>query len=88
MEQWIKLNQIEKWDYLGKKNLSLLQIASTKLYSYHPVIMNVIKINWNQSLIMAECSQSNRFYWQKQKHQIHWIKYFIIWVSKFNICIK
>ena len=37
---------------------------------------------------MAECSQSNRLYWQKQKHQIHWIKYFIIWVSKFNICIK
>jgi hypothetical protein len=27
---------------------------------------------------MAECSQSNRLYWQKQKHQIHLIKYFII----------
>ena len=26
---------------------------------------------------MAECSQTNRLYWQKQKHQIHWIKYFI-----------
>jgi hypothetical protein len=21
-------------------------------------------------------------HWQKQKHQIHWIKYFIIWISK------
>jgi hypothetical protein len=26
---------------------------------------------------MTERSQSNRLYWQKQKHQIHWIKYFM-----------
>jgi hypothetical protein len=37
---------------------------------------------------MAVCSQSNILHWQKQKHQIHWIKYFIIWVSKFNVCIQ
>ena len=35
-----------------KKNLSLLQIASTKLYCYHSVIINVIKIKRNQSLIV------------------------------------
>ena len=47
----------------GGKNLSLLKIASTKLYSYHSVIIHVIEINRNQSLIvlqnMAVCSQSN-----------------------------
>jgi hypothetical protein len=37
---------------------------------------------------MVVCSQSNILHWQKQKHQIHWIKYLIIWVSKFNVCIK
>jgi hypothetical protein len=37
---------------------------------------------------MAVFSQSNILHCQKQKHQIHWIKYFIIWVSKFNVCIK
>ena len=35
-----------------KKKQSLLQIASTKLYCYHSVIINVIKINWNPSLIV------------------------------------
>ena len=72
--------------------LSLLQIASTKLYCYHSVIINVIAINRNQLLIviqnMVVCSQSNILQWQKQKHQIHWIKYFIIWVSKLNVWIK
>ena len=29
-----------------------LQIASTKLYGYHSVIINVIEINRNQSLIV------------------------------------
>jgi hypothetical protein len=50
----------------GGKNLSLLQIASTKLYCYHSVIINVIEINRNQSLIVLQkygsmyivCSQS------------------------------
>jgi hypothetical protein len=37
---------------------------------------------------MVVCNQSIILHWQKQKHQIHWIKYFIIWVSKFNACIK
>jgi hypothetical protein len=37
---------------------------------------------------MYICSQSNILHWQKQKHQIHWIKYLVIWVSKFNVCIK
>ena len=37
---------------------------------------------------MVVCSQSNILHWQKQKHQIHWIKYFIIWVSKLNVCIE
>ena len=31
--------------------ISLLQIASTKLYCYHSVIINVIEINRNQLLI-------------------------------------
>ena len=51
----------------GGGNLSLLQIASTKLYCYHSVIINVIGINRNQSLIVLQkygstknvCSQSN-----------------------------
>ena len=41
----------------GGKNLSLLQIhvvASTKLYCYHSVIINVIEINRNQSLIVLQ----------------------------------
>jgi hypothetical protein len=37
---------------------------------------------------MVVCIQSNILHWQKQKHQIHWIKYLIIWVSKLNGCIK
>jgi hypothetical protein len=37
----------------GGKNLSLLQIASTKLYCYHSVIINVIGINRNLSLIVV-----------------------------------
>ena len=36
------------------ENLSLLQIASTKLYCYHSVIINVIEINRNQSLIVLQ----------------------------------
>ena len=60
--------KIEKeWDYLG----SLLQIASTKLYYYHSVIINVIEINRNQSLFyknMAVCSQPNILHWQKPKN--------------------
>jgi hypothetical protein len=38
----------------GGENLSLLQIASTKLYSYHSVTINVIEINRNQSLIALQ----------------------------------
>ena len=38
----------------GGKNLSLLQIASTKLYCYHSVIINVIEINRNHSLIVLQ----------------------------------
>jgi hypothetical protein len=38
----------------GGKNLLLLQIASTKLYCYHSVIINVIGINRNQSLIVLQ----------------------------------
>jgi hypothetical protein len=73
--------------------LSLLQIASTKLYCYHSVIINVIEINRNQLLIVLQkYGAVSLIYciWQKQKHQIDWIKYLIIiiWVSKFNVCIK
>ena len=39
-------------------------------------------------MVHVVCSQSNILHWQKQKHQIHWIKYLVIWVSKFNVCIK
>jgi hypothetical protein len=52
-----------KWLILTGKCLSLLQIASTKLYCQQ--IINVLEIKRNQ-----------------------WIKYLIIWVSKFNVCIK
>ena len=38
----------------GGKNLSVLQMASTKLYCYHSVIINVIEINRNQSLLVLQ----------------------------------
>ena len=38
----------------GGGDLSLLQIASTKLYCYHSVIINVIEINRSQSLIVLQ----------------------------------
>jgi hypothetical protein len=37
---------------------------------------------------MVVCSQSNILHFHNQKYQMHWIKYLIIWVSKFNVCIK
>jgi hypothetical protein len=36
-------------------------------------------------LLFHWCWFTNHF---RQSNILHWIKYFIIWVSKFNVCIK
>jgi hypothetical protein len=53
------------------------------------------KCDWNKQKSHINCLTK---IWQyvvsliycidKKNHKIHWIKYFILWVSKFNVCIK
>ena len=47
-----------------------------------------ISENWPRTIRATVPQLSNIMHWRKQKPQIHWIKYSIIWIRKFNVCIK